>query len=327
SPRPPATWSPAPCARPRASCPPPRWAGAPASPGSPPAATWSTCAPTAAPSCGCATGRPAARSTAIAGPADPGRRPDGDTRAAVPTAAAMILTVAGARCEAVGYAVLRPESPTADRPHHAHHNPPLRPGRRGSGAQPRHSPDLEINGIVAPPAAVTATSSRIAGGAGPAAAGCPGRTPACPAVSESRATSGSSETRGARRIRTGAAIRDARYTGCGRKTAGRSSLRLEGSGYDADVRRTGGGGRGGPGRGLGVLVAGRPGGGGAAARGVPAADERAAGRGAGRGGHADRRRRGAGRRRAAAAGHGRHRGVAAQRRRGDPAAAPAGRRG
>src|SRR5690606_26377758 len=103
-------------------------------PGSPPAATWSTCAPTAAPSCGCATDRPAARSTATAGPAEPGR----GTRA---------------------------------------------------------------------------------------------------------------------------------------KTAGRSSLRLGGSGHGADVRRTGGGGRGGPGRGLGLLLAGRPGGGGAAALGVPAADE------------------------------------------------------
>src|SRR5690606_15716811 len=43
-----------------------------------------------------------------------------------------------------------------------------------------------IDGLAAPPAAVTAASGRTAGGAGPAAAGHPGRPTAYPTVSEGR---------------------------------------------------------------------------------------------------------------------------------------------
>ncbi|MBB5435099.1 hypothetical protein HDA36_005183 [Nocardiopsis composta] len=82
--------------------------------------------------------------------------------------------------------------------------PPPRPGRRGVGARPaavpprrsrghrpvrRRSP-VQVRGRSVPqrprdaPAAAAAASSRIPGGAGPAAAGHPGRSTACPTVAQ-----------------------------------------------------------------------------------------------------------------------------------------------
>src|SRR5690606_34620855 len=65
-----------------------------------------------------------------------------------------------------------------------------RPGRQGGGAPPATAP-------ATPPAAATATSDRTAGGAGPAAAGHPGRPTGYPTVSELPGTRPAATGRGA----------------------------------------------------------------------------------------------------------------------------------